>query len=84
MKEELFSHIHFYRIDRIAAAEARDLAPNGTFSSTTELASPFLSLDLFWGSSYLSLPSGKTLSFVGKGMLIPLYCAGAKTRRRMK
>lgn len=24
------------------------------------------------------------LSFVGKGMLLPLYCAGAKTRRRMK
>lgn len=32
----------------------------------------------------LPLPSGKTRRFVGKGMLLPLYCAGAKTRRRMK
>lgn len=36
-------------------------------------------------SSYcLPLPSGKTLSFVGKGMLLPLYCAGAKTRLIIK
>jgi len=46
----------------------------------------FMNLSVKWSGSLLllPLPSGKTLSFVGKGMLLPLYCAGAKTRRRMK
>nr|CAD1835847.1 unnamed protein product [Ananas comosus var. bracteatus] len=48
----------------------------------TETRLTFMNLSVQWSGSLLllPLPSGKTLSFVGKGMLLPLYCAGAKTR----
>jgi len=72
VKEELFSHIHL--------AEAIDLTRVAPYASTTR-ASPFLSLDLFWVPNLLlPLNRCKMFSFIGKGMLIPIYCAAAQTR----